>query len=142
MEKKPPSALSSLLQQKCPRCRTAHPFINPTYSYSFLKMHKRCPNCNLDFNPEPGFYWGAMYISYGFNAGIAIVISVLLWFTANPSLEVYIAVVLGISTLLGPAVIRYSRLLLLFWLGEAKFTPSEFNPDYKKNTETPDTSES
>jgi len=31
----------------------------------FFEMNKRCPYCNLNFTPEPGFYFGAMFISYG-----------------------------------------------------------------------------
>lgn len=27
-------------------------------------MDKRCSYCNLYFTPEPGFYYGAMFISY------------------------------------------------------------------------------
>ncbi len=27
-------------------------------------MPKRCPHCNQKYFPEPGFYYGAMFISY------------------------------------------------------------------------------
>ena len=27
-------------------------------------MLKRCPKCDLNYWPEPGFYYGAMFISY------------------------------------------------------------------------------
>lgn len=27
-------------------------------------MNKRCTHCNLHFELEPGFYWGAMYMGY------------------------------------------------------------------------------
>ena len=40
-------------------------------------MHQRCPHCDADLNPEPGFYWGAMYVSYGFSAAIAITVSII-----------------------------------------------------------------
>lgn len=29
-----------------------------------VKMPEACPHCGQDFVIEPGFYWGAMYISY------------------------------------------------------------------------------
>lgn len=99
-------------------------------------MHKHCPNCGLDLNPEPGFYWGAMYISYGFNAGIAIVASLILYFFFNnPVMEVYIVVVLAASTLLGSVVIRYSRLIMLYGLGEAKFKPELFHKSVEASSE-------
>ncbi|GJM36193.1 MAG: hypothetical protein DHS20C18_51940 [Saprospiraceae bacterium] len=40
-----------------------------TGSFSFNKpfvMKDRCDHCNQNFMPEPGFYYGAMYISYIF----------------------------------------------------------------------------
>ena len=27
-------------------------------------MHNNCENCNQSFEPEPGYYYGAMFISY------------------------------------------------------------------------------
>lgn len=99
-------------------------------------MHKHCPNCELDLNPEPGFYWGAMYISYGFNAGIAIIASLILYFLFNnPVMEVYIIVVLAASTLFGSVVIRYSRLIMLYGLGEAKFKPELFSKSEESASE-------
>ena len=125
--KKPPSAFKSLVAQKCPQCRTSHIFLHNTFSSRFLKMHKHCPNCQLNLNPEPGFYWGAMYISYGFSAGIAIVVSLLTYFfLGNPVMEYYIVAVLAVNLALFPAMIRYSRLIMLYWLGEAKFKPEYF----------------
>jgi Protein of unknown function (DUF983) len=38
-----------------------------TGSYSFVKpfdMLERCPKCDLNYFPEPGYYYGAMFISY------------------------------------------------------------------------------
>jgi hypothetical protein len=32
--------------------------------FSFAKMHKRCPVCDLRFAREPGYFLGAMYFSY------------------------------------------------------------------------------
>jgi len=29
------------------------------------KMPKHCPNCEEDFMPEAGYYFGAMFVSYG-----------------------------------------------------------------------------
>jgi hypothetical protein len=27
-------------------------------------MHDHCEHCNLNFSPEPGFYWASMFVSY------------------------------------------------------------------------------
>lgn len=121
---------SSLIEQKCPQCRVGKPFLYPTFSTNFLKMHEKCQVCGLDLEPEPGFYWGAMYITYGFNTGLAIVVSVILYLGfGNPSLWVYIAVIGALSLILAPVSFRYSRLILLYGLGGAKFTDKYLNED-------------
>lgn len=42
-----------------------------------------CPVCHRAYEPEPGFYYGAMYISSGFSTGILLGIGVLLNYFAN-----------------------------------------------------------
>jgi hypothetical protein len=42
-------------------------------------MHNRCPNCDLLFNREPGYFLGAMYISYGLALAVIAVIGAALW---------------------------------------------------------------
>jgi len=47
----------------------------PTGSFSFqepFEMKERCDKCNLDFFPEPGYYYGAMFISYIFTGFFSI----------------------------------------------------------------------
>lgn len=55
----------SVFHLKCPRCQEGETF--ETGSWSFVKpfdMLERCPKCNLNYFPEPGYYYGAMFISY------------------------------------------------------------------------------
>jgi len=57
----------SSLHLKCPRCHEGELF--ETKSFSFKKpfdMPARCSHCGQNFWPEPGFYYGAMFISYIF----------------------------------------------------------------------------
>ena len=42
-------------------------------------MHERCPACGLLFNREPGYFLGAMYISYGLGLGFVVALGALLW---------------------------------------------------------------
>ncbi len=58
-------SLYPVFKFKCPQCHEGD--LYPTKTFSFEKpfdMHKNCPNCNASFFPEPGFYYGAMFISY------------------------------------------------------------------------------
>ncbi len=63
----------SIFKFKCPKCMEGN--LYETRSFSFKKsfeMHDHCPVCNQDFEPEPGFYYGAMFISYIFTAFFCI----------------------------------------------------------------------
>jgi len=42
-------------------------------------MHDRCPACGFHFNREPGYFLGAMYISYGLGLAIVIALGGVLW---------------------------------------------------------------
>lgn len=58
---------------KCPKCHEGDLF--ETGSFSMKKpfdMHGHCPHCNMNFMPEPGYYFGAMFISYIFTAFFCI----------------------------------------------------------------------
>ncbi|MBK9337693.1 MAG: DUF983 domain-containing protein [Lewinellaceae bacterium] len=55
----------SIFALKCPRCHEGDMF--ETGSWSFVKpfdMLQRCSKCDLNYFPEPGYYYGAMFISY------------------------------------------------------------------------------
>lgn len=59
------SKLYSIFALKCPRCHEGEMF--ETGSWSFVKpfdMLHQCPKCRLNYFPEPGYYYGAMFISY------------------------------------------------------------------------------
>ncbi len=61
------SKLYSIFGFKCPRCHETDMFYTATFSFSRpFDMKDRCAHCGQDFMPEPGFYYGAMFISYIF----------------------------------------------------------------------------
>ncbi len=73
--------------------------------------------------PEPGFYIGAMYISYGFNVILLIAIGVTLFlFTDSPD-WVYIVSIIAASFLFIPFSFRYSRIIFLHAFGGLKYDP-------------------
>lgn len=56
----------SLLLAKCPHCQQGSVFADSNlFHFSLGKMYSRCPVCNYNLAKEPGYYWGAMYASYG-----------------------------------------------------------------------------
>lgn len=65
--------LYSILKFKCPSCHEGDFFKSHPYNLSMAgDIHKLCSSCNVKFSKEPGFYYGAMYISYA----IAVALSV------------------------------------------------------------------
>jgi uncharacterized protein (DUF983 family) len=56
----------SLFGFKCPRCRKGSLFTGPLRIKNALEMPTHCAHCGLKFEPEPGFYYGAMFVSYIF----------------------------------------------------------------------------
>ncbi len=66
--------LYSILYNKCPRCHEGNFFIAPkAYDLrQFTKTNKSCPVCGEDFERETGFYYGAMYVSYGLTVGLGV----------------------------------------------------------------------
>ena len=81
-----PSTWSSILRQLCPRCRVERIFRSSIY-WGFPKMHDRCPGCGLLFNREPGYFLGAMYISYGLGLGAVFGVGAILWATTHWRLD-------------------------------------------------------
>jgi uncharacterized protein (DUF983 family) len=61
------SKLRAIFGFKCPNCHQGNLFPTRTFSYKKpFDMYEECPVCQQDFAPEPGYYYGAMFISYIF----------------------------------------------------------------------------
>ena len=108
------SPLYSILKGRCPRCHEGEVFLfrNPYKNFKFIKMHDQCAVCRQSYNPEPGFYWGAMYASYAVTVAICLVLGGGLLFT-NLKAEVILLILFGVLTVLLPIIFRLSRLIWL-----------------------------
>jgi uncharacterized protein (DUF983 family) len=65
--------LYSILNFKCPACHDGDFF--ESHPYNLTKagdIHKSCANCKTKFSKEPGFYYGAMYVSYAIAVGLSV----------------------------------------------------------------------
>lgn len=123
------SAFMAFAKSKCPRCRSGKLFTHPFYSLgNFLKFHDKCPVCDLKFEKETGFFWAAMYISYGFNVAIALTIGIALnFFVEDPSINTYIFSIVGAVVLGSTLIFRYSRMVALY-----SFSGYKYNKSYVK----------
>ena len=119
-----PSTALALLELRCPRCHTGKLFTHSAWSFKFTDMPTECPVCHQTYEPEPGFYFGAMYINSGFSTGILLSIGFLLNYFANdPPLWVYIVTVAVAIMAVTPLLFRYSRAVMLYGFGGAHFDP-------------------
>ena len=103
------SKLSSIFNMTCPRCRKGHMFETPMKLTRPLVMNKRCSNCGLKFEPEPGFYYGAMFISYIFIGFFSLAIVGLCVFYFKLSVELAILILLSFLALMFLWNLRFSR---------------------------------
>lgn len=79
-------------------------------------MNDPCPVCGLVFEREPGYFLGAMYVSYT----IAVIILVPLWFLAGwlfPDLDYMVVPLVAFIPFvpLIPFVFRYSRVIWIYF---------------------------
>jgi hypothetical protein len=107
------SYLYSLVAAKCPRCREGNMFPEGTlYSKRFADMHDYCPCCGQPFEPEPGYYYGAMYVSFAFNVAIFLVSFFILYqLVEEVTMIMMIGVVAVVVVGLLPVIFRLSRAL-------------------------------
>ncbi len=50
--------------KKCPRCQEGDLYVKPFNFTNPVDMPDNCPVCHQKFMPEPGFYYGGMFLSY------------------------------------------------------------------------------
>ena len=120
------SSLLAMVAQKCPRCHHGPLFKHSALNLrKFDEMYEDCVACRQYYEPEVGFYWGAMYISYGFSTGIVFLTGVLLYYLANdPPVWGYITVVAAIVLALTPLLFRYARVVMLYFFGGIHYNPT------------------
>jgi len=115
------STLNDILRQRCPRCRVGKIFQHSIF-FGFPKMFERCPVCHLLFEREPGYFLGAMYISYSLGLPVIALFAAVLWAVTGWWLtkDVIWAVVLFLP--LAPAITFLSRVLWIYL--DQKFDPA------------------
>jgi ribosomal protein S27AE len=109
--------ITHVLRNECPNCHKGKVLDekNIFFTFKFPKMHKECSECGFKFEKEPGFFFGAMYMSYGLTVaqGIATYCIAQFFFEKNFDLRIIpiIAVVIIAFSFFN---IRLSRLLWIY----------------------------
>ena len=103
-----------MLAHKCAECHRGDMF--PTGAFSFKRpfdMYERCPKCNANFYPEPGFYYGAMFMSYIFSAFFCLGFVILLHWVLDVSL---VGSFFWLMAVVGVFFVWWFRFSRAFWL--------------------------
>ena len=105
------SKIYSIFRLKCPRCHEGNLFLHKNaYSYSNLeKMPENCPVCDQKYWPEPGFYYGAMYVSYALTIALSVAIFVAMTVLWRFEVLWYLGINAVSILLLFPPIFRVSR---------------------------------
>jgi uncharacterized protein (DUF983 family) len=111
--KHPRPKFISFLLCRCPRCGGDKIFPHSILNLKkFAETKETCAKCNLVYQPEPGFFFGAMYWSYALVVGIIIILSII--FSLLDKFDYAITGIPIAIILLLPPVFRYSRVLMLY----------------------------
>jgi uncharacterized protein (DUF983 family) len=99
-----------MLRQRCPRCCEGK-----IYAHG-MTMNQRCPTCDLLFEREPGYFLGALYISYGLST-IFLLFGLWIGSSLLPELGLgWIAFISGILLLpFVPMFTRYARVIWIYF---------------------------
>ena len=105
--------LYSISKGKCPKCQEGEFFkykfsLNPS---KITKIHDNCPNCNLKYMLEPSFFYGAMYVNYGFSVALFVGVFIISKMIIGLSILQSFVAIIVVSLLLSPLTLRLSRII-------------------------------
>lgn len=107
------SGIEGTAYLRCPRCRKGRLFKNPSLFSFTYEMHRRCPVCDVDFEPEPGFYYGAMFISYITTGFVVLSLALTMVFLFKWSLTPTMTLMVLLVVLTHAYVFKISRAIWL-----------------------------
>jgi len=105
--------LVSIAKEKCPFCENGKVFQKRKF-LQLPKMNDNCSNCGRDFNGEPGYFFGAMYVSYGIAVAAGLITFLVCRFVLIiQSFELVTASIMGVIILLSFKNFKWSRIIWL-----------------------------
>ncbi|MCB0764915.1 MAG: DUF983 domain-containing protein [Flavobacteriales bacterium] len=107
------SKLYSVLTFTCPVCHEGDLFVSQPYALSTVgDVHPNCPVCGVKFEREPGFFYGAMYVSYALAVALFVTVWVALSVLApDLSLVWQAGSVVGLLVVLSPFLYVLSKVI-------------------------------
>ncbi len=107
------SPLYSIINNKCPNCRKGNFFeTNNAYNLKkFATMNSRCSLCSEDFRREPGYYFGASYVSYTLTVIFGFGLYIILAGIFDMGTLTFLIIFSALLIVLLPVFYRYARLI-------------------------------
>jgi uncharacterized protein (DUF983 family) len=114
-------SLLHIFKNQCPNCKKGNIFMNKNlFSFQRLtEMNQKCLNCNYNFFPENGFYWGAMFVSYGLASleGMMVIFACF-WYGNELFDYANLMIIVAFMIILFPFNFRLSRIIWLYIFGK------------------------
>ncbi len=123
--------LRAMLHSQCPTCLEGSIF-HSRNAYDLkriVSMPEACPVCQEDFSREPGFYFGAAYVSYALTVALWVAVLValscfdwwgLLQFSFFEDVGLFLSTGIAMLILLLPVIARLSRSIWLHMMTRRK----------------------
>lgn len=105
--------LYSIATNTCPKCNEGAFFKtnNPYNLKKFDKINDTCSYCSESFLREPGFYIGAMYVSYALSVALVVTSFVGFVIILGLDINIVLSVLIPAIILLLPILFRTARII-------------------------------
>lgn len=102
--------ISSIFLNKCPNCGKGDFFVTKgAYTKGFDKMHSKCSACGENYSPEPGFYQGALYVSYAFYVAFMVIYFLIFVNFFEDYINYFLISIIPVMIILTPLFYRMAR---------------------------------
>lgn len=137
--------LYSIAKGKCPRCHEGDFYLtsNAYNLKKFDKMYQCCSECGQSFEMETGFYYGAMYVSYGLSVALGMAVYIAQFVLVDLDMWDTMILIGSVLLLSIPLVYRLSRLIWInfFVKYDREATSKKIEPKSRKSNMKPAISE-
>lgn len=108
--------MKGIVKGVCPNCEESKVFSKKgnLFLMRLPKMSLKCDRCNYLFQREPGYYTGAMYVSYALTSAEALLVFLVGYFVFDFSFENILFQVLLTMVVFSFLNFKLSRLIWLY----------------------------
>ncbi len=109
------SKLNSILTGSCPRCQKESMYVdqNLLHLHNCIKMNENCSHCDLKYQIEPSFFYGAMYVRYGFNVALGVISFIISYVILHSTIKTAFITIIMTIIISVPLVLRLSRTIYI-----------------------------